>query len=250
MSEELPTSKLSPERLSLLYQVSNVIHSTLDSQEALQLIVSEAVRVMRASSGSLVLINPTTNFLEIHAAQNLSSAARKLKLRVGEGITGWVARHGKPARVGDVTQDKRYVSVRRDVRSELAVPLEVQGEVRGVINVDSERVDAFSRGRPGTVAGTGDPGREGDSQHLALRATAVESDAVRVARQRQPHDQFHVEPGRGVARHHQGGVRTDAGADVFAHAAGRIARVAGLARELRRGRRLHQKAAPERRRKV
>src|ERR1035437_47844 len=130
--------------MSLLYQVSNVIHSTLDSQEALQLIVSEAVRVMRASSGSLVLVNPATNFLEIHAAQNLSSAARKLKLRVGEGITGWVARHGKPARVADVTLDPRYVSVRRDVRSELAVPLEVQGEVRGVINVDSERANAFS----------------------------------------------------------------------------------------------------------
>ena len=130
--------------MSLLYQVSNVIHSTLDSQEALQLIVSEAVRVMRASSGSLVLINPTTGFLEIHAAQNLSSAARKLKLRVGEGITGWVARHGRPARSGDVTQDKRYVSVRRDVRSELAVPLEVQGEVRGVINVESDRINAFS----------------------------------------------------------------------------------------------------------
>ena len=95
MSEELPKPKLSPERLSLPYQVSNVIHSTLDSQEALQLIVSEAVRVMRASSGSLVLINPTTQFLEIHAAQNLSSMARKLRLRVGEGITGWVARHGE-----------------------------------------------------------------------------------------------------------------------------------------------------------
>ncbi len=130
--------------MSLLYQVSNVIHSTLDSQEALQLIVSEAVRVMGASCGSLVLINPNTNFLEIHAAQNLSSAARKLKLRVGEGITGWVARHGRPVRCGDVTQDKRYVSVRRDVRSELAVPLEVQGEVRGVINVDSDRAQAFS----------------------------------------------------------------------------------------------------------
>ena len=144
MNEGIDQLTSSHERLRLLYQVSNVIHSTLESQEALQLIVSEAVRVMRASSGSLVLINPTSNFLEIHAAQNLSSAARKLKLRVGEGITGWVAQFGQPARVGDVTQDRRYVSVRRDVRSELAVPLEVQGEVRGVINVDSERVDAFS----------------------------------------------------------------------------------------------------------
>ena len=132
------------ERLQLLYQVSNVIHSTLDSQEALQLIVSEAVRLMNASSGSVVLINPTSGFLEISASRNLPSAATRLKLRVGEGITGWVARTGKPARVGDVAQDPRYVAARRGVRSELAVPLDVNGEVRGVINVDSDRADAFS----------------------------------------------------------------------------------------------------------
>ncbi len=132
------------ERLQLLYQVSNVIHSTLEAQEALQLIVSEAVRLMRATSGSVVLLNPTSGFLEISASQNLPSAAVRLKLRVGEGITGWVARHGKTALVGDVTQDPRYVAARRGVKSELAVPLEVNGETRGVINVDSDRVDAFS----------------------------------------------------------------------------------------------------------
>jgi len=132
------------ERQQLLYQVSNVIHSTLDSQEALQLIVSEAVRLMNASSGSVVLINPTSGFLEISASQNLPGSARKLQLRIGEGVTGWVARHGKPARVGDVTQDARYVAARRGVKSELAVPLEVNGETRGVINVDSDRLDAFS----------------------------------------------------------------------------------------------------------
>ena len=132
------------ERLQLLYQVSNVIHSTLEPQEALQLIVSEAVRLMHASSGSVVLINPTSGFLEIHASQNLPAAATRLKLRVGEGITGWVARTGKPARVGDVTQDPRYVMARRGVRSELAVPLEVNGETRGVLNVDSDRADAFT----------------------------------------------------------------------------------------------------------
>ena len=144
MNDEL--SKLMPryERLNLLYQVSNVIHSTLEPQAALQLIVSEAVRLMRASSGSVVLINPTTSFLEIHASQNLPASAARLKLRVGEGITGWVARTGKPAQVGDVATDPRYVAARRGVRSELAVPLEVNGEVRGVLNVDSDRTNAFS----------------------------------------------------------------------------------------------------------
>ena len=132
------------ERLNLLYQVSNVIHSTLEPQEALQLIVSEAVRLMHASSGSVVLINPSTGFLEIHASQNLPASAARLMLRVGEGITGWVARAGRPARIGDVAQDSRYVAARRGVRSELAVPLEVDGEVRGVLNVDSDRTNAFS----------------------------------------------------------------------------------------------------------
>ena len=144
MSDELEDLRGRYDRLQLLYQVGNVIHSTLDPQEALQLILKEAVQLMRASSGSMVLINPTTGFLEIHASQGLPANAISLKLRVGEGITGWVARTGQPARVGDVTRDPRYIAVRREARSELAVPLEVEGQVRGVLNVDSDRPDAFS----------------------------------------------------------------------------------------------------------
>lgn len=132
------------ERLKLLYQVGNVIHSTLDPQEALQLILSEAVRLMRAGSGSMVLVNPNTGFLEIHASYGLPPNAANFKLRVGEGLTGWVARNGKPARVGDVTRDPRYALLRPEVRSELAVPLEVNGEVRGVVNVDSDQLEAFT----------------------------------------------------------------------------------------------------------
>ena len=132
------------ERLEALYKVSNVLHSTLDSQEALRLILREAVSLMRASSGSAALINPTTGFLEIQASHGLPASASELRLRVREGITGWVARTGKPARVGEVATDPRYIVLRREVRSELAVPLEVDGQVRGVLNVDSDRADAFN----------------------------------------------------------------------------------------------------------
>jgi signal transduction histidine kinase len=144
MSDELEELKARYARLDLLYQVGNVIHSTLDPQEALQLILDQAVRVMRASSGSVVLVNPTSGFLEIHASMGLPPNAAKLKLRVGEGITGWVARKGLPLRSGDVAQDPRYINLQGNVRSELAVPLVVNGEVRGVLNVDSDRSDAFS----------------------------------------------------------------------------------------------------------
>jgi signal transduction histidine kinase len=142
--DELAELQSRYDRLNLLYQVGNVIHSTLEPQEALQLILDEAVCLVRATSGSTVLLNPTTDRLEIHASKGLPANAADFKLRVGEGITGWVARTGKPARVGDVRQDPRYILLRPEVRSELAVPLEVNGEVRGVLNVDSDRVEAFS----------------------------------------------------------------------------------------------------------
>ena len=132
------------ERLHLLYQVNNVIHSTLEPQHALELIIGEAVRILNASSGSIVLINPTNGFLEIEAAVGLPAEGKALRLKVGEGITGWVARYGKAARVGDVSKDKRYVMAKENVRSELAVPLEVGGMLRGVLNVDSDRPNAFS----------------------------------------------------------------------------------------------------------
>ena len=144
MSDELAKLKARCDRLDLLYQVSKVIHSTLEPHEALTLILGEAVQLMRASSGSIVLFNPTTGFLEIQASHGLPPGASQLKLRPGEGITGWVVQTGKPARVGDATQDRRYVMVQQNVRSELAVPLEVNGIIRGVLNVDSDRLNAFS----------------------------------------------------------------------------------------------------------
>jgi signal transduction histidine kinase len=144
--DELGELKQRHERLKLLYDVSLTLHSSLDAQEALRLIVTEAVRLTRASSGSVALLNPTSNALIIAASHGLPEEALELTLSVSEGLTGWVARHGKAVRVADVQKDRRYIAVRPEVRSELAVPLEVNDEVRGVINVDSDREDAFTDG--------------------------------------------------------------------------------------------------------
>ncbi len=133
-----------PEQLQRLYEVSRAIHATLESEEALQLIVREAVSLVEATSGSLALVNPTTGLLEIVASEGLPENASALSLRINEGITGWVAHHGEPLRLGDVSQDERYISARAEVRSELAVPLFIEDTVRAVLNVDAEPDDAFS----------------------------------------------------------------------------------------------------------
>jgi len=137
-------ASFSHEQLERLYRVAQAIHVTLEPAEALQRVVQEAVQLVNASSGSLSLVNPTTGLLEIGASEGLSAAGEALQLRMDEGITGWVARHGEPLRVGDVQADDRYVSANPEVRSELAIPLRMDGEVRAVLNVDAERVDVFS----------------------------------------------------------------------------------------------------------
>jgi len=133
-------------RMARLYRVAREIHSTLEPREALRLVVREAVRLVNATSGSIVMVNPTTGLLDIEAAEGLPEDGTLLKLRLDEGITGWVARTGKPARVDDVAADKRYVSASEQVKSEMAVPLVMDGEVRGVLNVDADQTAAFSAG--------------------------------------------------------------------------------------------------------
>jgi signal transduction histidine kinase len=120
------------------------LRTLLHPQKALDRILAAAVRSTRADSGSFILVNPNSGLLDIEASQGLSERARKVKLRPGEGITGWVATTGKPLRTGDVRAEKRYVAINAKIRSEMAVPVEMRGQVVGLLNVDSTNVDAFS----------------------------------------------------------------------------------------------------------
>lgn len=131
-------------RLEVLLRVSNATHTARSPQKILRLVLAEAVRITQASSGSLMLINPNTGFLDIEASVGLPKKAQRLKLRPGEGVTGWVAQTGQALRVPDVSAHPRYVAARAGVRSELAVPLEIEGQLMGVLNVDSDRRDAFT----------------------------------------------------------------------------------------------------------
>jgi signal transduction histidine kinase len=100
------------------------------------------------------MVNPETGLLEIEASVGLDARAKNLKLRLGQGITGWVALHGESVCVGDVRKDDRYISVRKGIRSELAVPLmrkslnegnqwEERESPIGVLNVDGQQKNAF-----------------------------------------------------------------------------------------------------------
>ena len=63
---------------------------------------------------------------------------------IGEGISGWVAAERRSAIVDDVEHDPRYIQVYEGIRSEMAVPVLLNREVLGVLNVESIEESYFS----------------------------------------------------------------------------------------------------------
>lgn len=128
-----------------LYRISSLVSDTEDAREALEIILDEIMRILPAQSAAIELLNPDTNRLEIEVLRGLPDHSKEMQLRLGQGVTGWVALHGRSLVVPDVSKDARYIPVKRGIRSEMAVPMIASGgTVMGVVNVDSEKTDAFS----------------------------------------------------------------------------------------------------------
>jgi len=70
---------------------------------------------------------------------------RPSRLKIGtEGLTGWVAKTGETILVPDVTREPRYVWMQGSLtRSELLVPIQINGRITGVLDVQSQQEDGF-----------------------------------------------------------------------------------------------------------
>ncbi|NWG16340.1 MAG: GAF domain-containing protein [Chloroflexi bacterium] len=128
--------------LSALNRAAHVIASNLSLHETLQNILKAAVEVVEAQGASLFLLN-RENVNELIAVAAVGSAAdilKGLRVPVGEGVVGWVAREARPQLVADMADDPRYyrgVDERTGLqtRSLIAVPLVSADRVIGVIEV-------------------------------------------------------------------------------------------------------------------
>lgn len=120
------------------------ISALLDPQGLLKRVLKVAVKAVDGGSGSLMLLNPNTGSLDIEASVGLNLRARRIKLRIGEGVTGWVASTGQVLRLNDVHSDRRYIPLDKNVQSEIAVPINLKGQVVGILNIDSNKKEAFT----------------------------------------------------------------------------------------------------------
>ncbi len=139
--EENAELKRQVERLSLFHEVGKALFSTLDLQKILQTIMEKISDLLQPDTWSLLMLDDKTQELYFEIA--IGTGADKLKdirLRMGEGIAGWVAQTGEPVLVEDVRRDERFTSridelTHTDTRSVVCVPIKGRERVLGVIEL-------------------------------------------------------------------------------------------------------------------
>ncbi|MGQ9523238.1 MAG: GAF domain-containing protein [Armatimonadota bacterium] len=126
------------------------LRGALGARQVLASLLRHATRSLGATRGFLALVDQETGELviEFTEGEGWTEENRRRRLRIGQqegrGITAFVAASGRPYRTGNVLKDPYYLPFFDDVMSALAVPLlDSFGRVLGVINIESDRENAF-----------------------------------------------------------------------------------------------------------
>src|SRR5271163_2073954 len=134
-------SKVDP----LLLEVADVVNTTLDLDTTLRRVAELVRKVIDYEIFGILLLNEKTQELYFRFQVGYSpEVAERMRIKVGEGVTGIAAQRREAILVDDVAQDQRYISAVPNVRSELAVPLIIKNRLIGVIDIESPQPNHFT----------------------------------------------------------------------------------------------------------
>src|ERR1700757_2661127 len=136
------------QELTIFHDVAKALTSSLDLDSILQTIMDKMAEYFCPDTWSLLMVDEGHEELYFAiAVGDKAEALKNVRLKVGEGIAGWVAKHGEARIVPDVRNDPNFASrvddtTKWETRSMICVPLRSKLRVLGVIqlvNVDMER---------------------------------------------------------------------------------------------------------------
>jgi diguanylate cyclase (GGDEF)-like protein len=138
------------QELTIFHDVAKALTSSLDLDSILQTIMEKMAEYFRPDTWSLLMVDDEHS--ELYFAIAVGPAAEALKnvrLKVGEGIAGWVAKHGEQLVVPDVAADPRFAkrideSTQWETQSIICVPLRSKLSVLGVIQLVNVDMSQFS----------------------------------------------------------------------------------------------------------
>jgi len=139
--QDAPALRLA--ELVRLQKFAQRITSTLDIEELVPRIVDEVAASLGCVEINLYLRDPEHSEFVLAGVRGCSVYGKGHRLRIGDGMVGHVAATGKMHYAPDVTRDPYYVACEPDTRSEVAIPLQREGDLVGVFTASHCELDAF-----------------------------------------------------------------------------------------------------------
>src|ERR1700680_4286946 len=138
-----PAPELSPEVLATLTEIGEEVNASLDLDEVLARTAALIKRHIDYEIFGVLMVEGAylKHCFSIGYPREL---VENLRVPIGQGITGTAAATGHSVRVSDTSKDDRYIPAIENVRSELAVPLMLQGKPVGVLDIQSRHPDYFT----------------------------------------------------------------------------------------------------------
>src|SRR5262245_8721183 len=131
------------QKIAILYDASQAVLSTFDLDEVLQRILVIARDYFHLRNVAILLLDEETHELRVRSQSGWDSGLGSISVPLGKGLTGTAAQQKRPVYAPDVTKDSRCLNLRKETRSELAMPLMVRDEVLGVLDCQSDNLNHF-----------------------------------------------------------------------------------------------------------
>jgi phosphoserine phosphatase RsbU/P len=137
--------EISAEVLATLAEIGEEVNSSLDLDEVLARTAALIKRHIDYEIFGVLMFEGDGSYLKHRFSIGYSrDLADNLRVPLGHGITGTAAATGHSVRVGDTSKDPRYINAIDSVKSELAVPLMLQGKCIGVLDIQSRHPEYFT----------------------------------------------------------------------------------------------------------
>ncbi len=151
LADARATARAHARRLSVLSDIAQAANSVLEPRKVMEIVMSRAQELIRTEAWSLLLLDEKEHTLTFEMVMgNRIDQMRNYRVKIGQGVPGWVVQYRKPLIINDVRADRRF-DARLDMltgfrtKSILCAPLISRGRIIGAVELINKRKGPFTR---------------------------------------------------------------------------------------------------------